>query len=181
VISGKTSLKFVTEHKQVAQLYRPRWRRRLAAAAHALGLSVLLAGGTVWTMQQQKPHYTRPSALLALPGAVISAIKPSEDPFRISQVLRRYTRTGAEADKIAKAVVSEGRVAEREPPPVPPLAGQRQRDGHYDERESEPPYSDRDWIGGGESNERPGEGDAEQRECENPTRRGAGQEGAAAT
>jgi len=109
VISGKTSLKFVTEHKQVAQLYRPRWRRRLAAAAHALGLSVLLAGGTVWTMQQQKPHYTRPSALLALPGAVISAIKPSEDPFRISQVLRRYTRTGAEADKIAKAVVSEGR------------------------------------------------------------------------
>jgi soluble lytic murein transglycosylase-like protein len=50
-----------------------------------------------------------------MPGAVISAPKPSEDPFRISQVLRRYTRNGEVADRIANAVVAEGRKKKIDP------------------------------------------------------------------
>lgn len=106
---GKTSLKFVTRQDEVSRLFRPRWREYLRSAVQAAGLVVLLVAGTVWTLEQEHPAYTRPSELLTLPGAVISAARPDEDPFRISQVLRRYTRNGEVADRIAKAVVSEGR------------------------------------------------------------------------
>ncbi|MEO5579702.1 MAG: lytic transglycosylase domain-containing protein [Gemmatimonadaceae bacterium] len=98
----------MSDRSQVEELYRPRWRRYLQTAFHAAGLSLLLAAGTVWTVNQQHPAYTRPSELLRLPGAVISASRPSEDAFRIGQVLRRYTRNGDVADRIAQAVVSEG-------------------------------------------------------------------------
>ena len=109
VTPGKTSLKFVESYEQVAGLYRPRLKKVLSSAVQAMALSVLLAGGTVYTIQHQNPEFTRPAALLEMPGAVISAPKPSEDAFRISQVLRRYTRNGDDADRIANAVVSEGR------------------------------------------------------------------------
>ncbi|MEO8194756.1 MAG: transglycosylase SLT domain-containing protein [Gemmatimonadales bacterium] len=109
VIQGRTSLKFVTSHAQVADLFRPRWRRYIGAVVQGVVLSVLLVAGTVWTLQHQNPQFTRPSALLELPGAVISASRPSEDAFRISQVLRRYTRNGEVADRIAEAVITEGR------------------------------------------------------------------------
>lgn len=109
VTPGKTSLKFVQSSDQVRGLYRSRFRKVLSSAAQAMMLSILLAGGTVYTIQHQHPEFTRPAALLELPGAVISAPKPTEDPFRISQVLRRYTRNGEVADRIAQAVVTEGR------------------------------------------------------------------------
>jgi len=98
----------VTEKRQVEQLYRPRWKRYLFAVTHAAALCVLLAGGTVWTLNQQHPRFTNPSQLLKLPGAVIQAQTPSEETFRIGQVLRRYTRNGDMADRIADAVVTEG-------------------------------------------------------------------------
>jgi len=69
---------------------------------------MLLAAGTIWTINQQHPAFTKPSELLSLPGAVINARQPSDDAFRIGQVLRRYTRNGEVADRIADAVVSEG-------------------------------------------------------------------------
>lgn len=109
VVSGRTSLKIVTSREQVTELYRPRWRRYIGAAAQAVVLAVLLAAGTVWTLEHQHPQFTRPAELLKLPGAVISAAKPSEDPFRIAQVLRRYTRNGEVAERIASAVVAEGK------------------------------------------------------------------------
>ena len=105
----RTSLRSVNDRAQVEQLYRPRWRRYLAAAVHGTGLSVLLAAGTVWTINQSHPAFIRPAELLRLPGAVIRAPLPSADAFRIGQVLRRYTRNGEVADRIAEAVVSEGR------------------------------------------------------------------------
>lgn len=104
-----TSLKIVTDRTQVSALFRPRWRRYASAVAQAAGLSLLLVAGTIWTVQQQHPKFTRPAALLELPGAVISATKPRDDAFRISQVLRRYTRNGDVADRIAEAVVTEGK------------------------------------------------------------------------
>jgi soluble lytic murein transglycosylase-like protein len=108
VTPGKTSLKFVRSHDQVSGLYRSRLRRYLGAAAQAMALSLLLAGGTIYTIQNQHPNFTRPAALLSLPGAVIQAAKPTEEAFKISQVLKRYTRNDDVADRIANAVVDEG-------------------------------------------------------------------------
>lgn len=105
---GKTSLKPVRERDRVENLYRPSWRRALRVALHGTALSLLLAAGTVWTLAQQRPAYTKPAELLRLPGAIINAPRSSDDAFRIGQVLRRYTRNGEVADRIAEAVVSEG-------------------------------------------------------------------------
>lgn len=107
VTPGKTSLKFVETKEQVAGLYRSRVRRVLGSVAQALALTILLAGGTVYTLQNQQ-HFTRPASLLELPGAMISAPKETEDAFRLGKVLRRYTRNGEVADRIARAVVDEG-------------------------------------------------------------------------
>jgi len=112
---AKTSLRSVGDRAQVEQLFRPRWRRYLQTAVHGAGLSVLLAAGTVWTINQQHPAFTRPSELLRLPGAVIRAPLPNADAFRIGQVLRRYTRNGDVADRIAEAVVFEGRKRKIDP------------------------------------------------------------------
>src|SRR5678816_3738917 len=106
VTPGKTSLKFVQSHEQVAGLYRSPIRKIVRSAAQALALTLLLAGGTVYTLQHQHPAFTRPAALTEMPAAVISATRPGEDAFKISQVLRRYTRNGEVADRIANAVVA---------------------------------------------------------------------------
>ena len=107
VTPGKTSLKTITGPEQVQKLFRPWWRRYMVPFIHAVSLMALLAGGTIWTIEQQHPKYTRPVALLKLPAAVISAVTPSDEAFRIGQVLRRYTSNGENADRIAEAVVSE--------------------------------------------------------------------------
>ncbi len=109
VTPGKTSLKIVKERAQVAHLFHPRWRAFAVATTKAAALAVLLAAGTIWTLEQQHPRFTRPAELIMLPGAVISATRPSAEAFKISQVLRRYTRNGDVADRIADAVVAEGR------------------------------------------------------------------------
>src|SRR5678810_1460507 len=49
VTPGKTSLKFVQTPEQVEGLYRSRFRKALGSAVQAMALSVLLAGGTVYT------------------------------------------------------------------------------------------------------------------------------------
>jgi soluble lytic murein transglycosylase-like protein len=110
-----SNLKKVTDRRQVEQLYRPRWKRILIGGTHAVALSSLLVAGTVWTLNQEHPRYTQPARLLELPGAVIHASTPSEETFRIGQVLRRYTRDGERADRIADAVVTEGRKRNIEP------------------------------------------------------------------
>jgi hypothetical protein len=110
-----TSLKIVTEREQVSGLFRPRWRKLAASAARVVGLSGVIVAGTIFTLEHQHPVFTRPAALLELPGAVISAPKPSEDPFRISQVLRRYTSNGEVADRIANAIVKEGKKKQIDP------------------------------------------------------------------
>ncbi|HUQ19586.1 MAG TPA: lytic transglycosylase domain-containing protein [Gemmatimonadaceae bacterium] len=105
----------MTDRRQVEQLYRPRWKRYLMNATHALALVSLLAAGTIWTLNQEHPKYTHPANLLQLPGAVIHAQSPTEEAFRIGQVLRRYTRDGERADRIADALVTEGRKQKIDP------------------------------------------------------------------
>jgi soluble lytic murein transglycosylase-like protein len=111
---GLTSLKFVESHDEVSRLYGSGIRRTVKAVSRVASLVALLAAGTVFTIRYQR-EYSPPGNLLALPGAVIEAKKPNEDPFRISQVLRRYTRNGAEADRIAQAVVAEGQKKKVDP------------------------------------------------------------------
>lgn len=114
VTPGLTSLKFVESPEQVRRLYRPGLAHSVRTAARAIALAVILGAGAVFTYNHQK-QYTRPGELLKLPAAVISATTPTEDPFRISRLVRRYTGTYAEADRIAYAVVAEGRKKKVDP------------------------------------------------------------------
>ncbi len=93
----------MSQPRKVSRQVKSRVRRFAGAAGRAATLGILLAAGTYYTIENQ------PRALPALPGAVISAVKPEADAFRIGQVLRRYTKNGENADRIAAAVVVEGR------------------------------------------------------------------------
>lgn len=98
----------VRDRRVVAPLFRPRWWWMAAHAGQALLLGFLLAAGTIWTINQQHPRYTRPAELIQLPVAVIRAGRSSDEAFRIGQMLRRYTRNPVVADRVANAVVREG-------------------------------------------------------------------------
>lgn len=92
-----------------------RFRKYILPVIHAVSLVALLAAGTVWTIQQQHPKYTSPDALIKLPAAVVGAMSPSEEAFRIGQVLRHYTSNGKNADRIAEALVSESNKKQIDP------------------------------------------------------------------
>ncbi len=89
---------------------RSRWVTVVKPVAHGVAASLLLAAGIVWTLNQQHPKYVKPGELLKLPAAVVNASTPplTEQVFRVSQVLRRYTKDTLRANTIATALVSEG-------------------------------------------------------------------------
>ncbi len=88
----------------------PRWVNILRAALHGVGAAALLAAGTIWTINQAKPKYVRPGDLLRMPAAVIAAESADAETFRVSRVIAKYTKGDtARAERIAKAVVREGR------------------------------------------------------------------------
>jgi len=89
---------------------KPRWKIILRAAIHGVAASILLAAGTIYTLKQQHPKYVKPGELLQLPAAIVSASPPplGEQAFRVSQVLRKYTKDTVRANTIANALVSEG-------------------------------------------------------------------------
>lgn len=88
----------------------PRWKKILRVAAQGLGAVVLLAAGTIWTINQQKPKFLKPGELLKVPGvAVVPAKeKPSEQVFRMSRVILKYTKDTSRAERIAEALIREG-------------------------------------------------------------------------
>jgi len=114
VTPGLTSLKFVQSPEQVSGLYRRSILPALRVAARISKLAILLAAGTFFTVTHQR-EYEKPSELLRLPAAVIRAAAPTEEAFRISQVIRKYTRNTSDADRIANAVVAEGRKKKIDP------------------------------------------------------------------
>lgn len=114
---------------------RSRWRRLRKRAIQAITLTGLLASGAVFTASQVRPVQTAAAEPIAVPGAVVVATKPKiadivemilaaparpfergpfrtirggEPAFRVSQILRNYTRDPAKADRIASAIVTEG-------------------------------------------------------------------------
>ncbi|MDQ6691032.1 MAG: lytic transglycosylase domain-containing protein [Gemmatimonadota bacterium] len=80
----------------------------LRAASHAVALGGLLVGGAVWTISQQHPLYANPGRLLRLPAAVVDASQPTEQAFRIGEVLNQYTHDRGLAFRIADALVAQG-------------------------------------------------------------------------
>ncbi len=98
--------------------------RGIKAIAHGVALSALIVGGAYWTVNHERINPTTPGDLFRLPGAVAmapvqainSVVAPSAPVFMrqgslaagIGQVLRRYTRDGNLADRIATAIVNEG-------------------------------------------------------------------------
>jgi soluble lytic murein transglycosylase-like protein len=79
----------------------------MRAASHAVALGVLLVSGAVWTISQQHPLYANPGKLLRLPAAIVDASPPTEQAFRIGEVLNQYTHDRALAFRIADAIVAQ--------------------------------------------------------------------------
>ncbi|MEO5589243.1 MAG: lytic transglycosylase domain-containing protein [Gemmatimonadaceae bacterium] len=85
------------------------WQKALLAVGKGIAASTLLAAGVVWTLNHQKPKFVNPGDLLKLPEALVVAPLPlSEQVFRVSSVLRKYTKDTLRADQIARAVIREG-------------------------------------------------------------------------
>jgi soluble lytic murein transglycosylase-like protein len=87
----------------------------MRAASHAIALGGLLVGGAVWTISQQHPLYANPGKLLRLPAAVVDASQPTEQAFRMGEVLTRYTHDRALAFRIADALVAQARKENLDP------------------------------------------------------------------
>jgi soluble lytic murein transglycosylase-like protein len=85
-----------------------RWRSVAKAIAHSVAATLLLVAGTVFTLNQQHPKYVQPGRLLQLPATIVSATPMSEQVFKVSQVLRKYTKDTVRANTIANALVREG-------------------------------------------------------------------------
>ncbi len=89
----------------------------MRAVIHGVAASILLAAGTLWTLNQQHPKYVKPGEILKLPVALVSAAPPplNEQAFRVSRVLRRYTKDTVRANAIAEALVKEGAKRDLDP------------------------------------------------------------------
>lgn len=91
-----------------------RWKGTLATVGQMALAGALLAGGVVFTMQQEKPNLSAASVAM-LPAAVITPPRFSEESFRVAKVLGRYTSDTQAAARIADAIVSEGRKRNLDP------------------------------------------------------------------
>ncbi|MDQ6716986.1 MAG: lytic transglycosylase domain-containing protein [Gemmatimonadota bacterium] len=83
-----------------------RARRIALAAVRFVVLAVLLAAGTVWTLQNQRALVK--SRAMTLPVSLVQPMKPTEEAFRIGQFLGRYTKDSGMAFRVADALVREG-------------------------------------------------------------------------
>ncbi|MBA2688002.1 MAG: lytic transglycosylase domain-containing protein [Gemmatimonadaceae bacterium] len=114
---------------------RNRWKRLRKRSLQAITLSGLVVAGTVFTAGQTRvPQIAATDAILVSPAVVVAtkpkiadivemilaapakpfergpfrSIRGGEQAFRVSQILRNYTRDPAKADRIASAIVAEG-------------------------------------------------------------------------
>ena len=87
----------------------------MRAVSHAIALGALLVSGAVWTISQQHPLYANPGRLLRLPAAVVDASQPTEEAFRIGEVLNQYTHDRALAFRIADAIVDQAQKENLDP------------------------------------------------------------------
>lgn len=86
-----------------------KWKKYLRALLQGAGAAVLLTAGTIWTLSMQKPKFLKPGSLLSMPAKVVAAPKPTEQAFRISRVILKYTKDTSRAERIAGALIREGK------------------------------------------------------------------------
>jgi len=87
----------------------------MRALSHGVALGALLVSGAVWTISQQHPLYANPGRLLRLPAAVVDASQPTEQAFRIGEVLNQYTHDRGLAFRIADAIVDQAQKENLDP------------------------------------------------------------------
>lgn len=86
-----------------------RWKDAVRRISQGVAAGALMVGGVIFTLDHHTElTFGKPGRLFELPGMVVEATKPSEEEFKISQVLRRYTKNEDRADRIASALVKEG-------------------------------------------------------------------------
>ena len=101
-------------HAPPSKLSSP-MKTAMRTASHAIALGALLVSGAVWTISQQHPLYANPGRLLRLPAAVVDASQPTEEAFRIGEVLNQYTHDRALAFRIADAIVDQAKKENLDP------------------------------------------------------------------
>jgi len=85
-----------------------RVKRLARLAAHSVVLAGLIAVATLWTLAHEHPVYLKPHLLLTLPATVVQAGRPTEEAFRIGQVLGGFAQDSGVAFRVADALVREG-------------------------------------------------------------------------
>lgn len=83
-------------------------KRAVRVAGQAIFASLLLMGGTLFTIRQQQLRWAQPGGLLALPALLVAAETPDEKVERVARVLRLHTKDKAHAQRVAEALVLEG-------------------------------------------------------------------------
>ena len=83
-----------------------RLKRGVMLGVRFVALALLLAAGTVYTIQHQR-SLEKPRAL-SLPVSLVEPMKPTQEAFRIGQFLGRYTQDRGVAFRVADALVREG-------------------------------------------------------------------------
>ena len=58
---------FLDDYRLLLNAYEDRLPKPWISVAHGVGAALLLAAGTVWTLNQQHPKYIKPGELLQLP------------------------------------------------------------------------------------------------------------------
>ena len=89
-------------------------KRAVRTAAQAVFAVALLAGGTLFTIRQQQLRWAKPGEIL-LPGSVVTAERPDAQVQRVAAVLRLHTKDSLRAERIARALVAEGRRKDIDP------------------------------------------------------------------
>jgi soluble lytic murein transglycosylase-like protein len=86
-------------------------KRAVRVAGQTVFASLMLAGGTLFTIRQQQLRWAKPGELLAMPALLVAAEKaetPNEKVERVARVLRLHTKDSVHAQRIAQALVLEG-------------------------------------------------------------------------
>jgi soluble lytic murein transglycosylase-like protein len=106
---------FLAPHTRAADQIAPQqpclsWycKRAVRVAGQAIFASVLLVGGTLYTVRQQQLRWAKPGEILRLPAALVAAERPDDRVQRVARVLRNYTKDSVHAERVAKAIIYEG-------------------------------------------------------------------------
>ncbi len=93
----------------VGSTKEPTWKGWLKSATHLVAIASLLIGGVIYTVTIAPTKFLDGGAVARLPGMVIHAPTFSEEAVRIASVLKRYTKDSSTANRIAGAIVEQGR------------------------------------------------------------------------